>query len=295
MKRTPGLSQAGNRNRYGGARRRAGAFTLIELLVVMAIIAILVALLLPALRVAKSKAAGLRCLNNHRQLMLAWQMYNHDNEGRLLYASAAYWMPERDPHVWVLGEMNFNPDNRSNWDVEQDIKRSPLWPYCGESADIWKCPADRSAVPVNGVMRPRVRSMSMNLWVGGFAGWDGGLSNGEWKVILKASNMVDPGPSKTFIFLDMREDSIDIGNFATDMRGWPDEPHRTGFYDYPGSYHHRAGGLSFADGHAEIRRWVDDRTVPPVVDGGRIPDVHESPNNAHVIWLQERSTRRRSL
>jgi hypothetical protein len=137
--------------------------------------------------------------------------------------------------------------------------------------------------------------MSMNLWVGGFAGWDGGLSDGEWKVILNASSMVDPGPSKTFIFLDMREDSIDIGNFATDMRGWPDEPHRTGFYDYPGSYHHRAGGLSFADGHAEIRRWVDDRTVPAVVEGGRIPDVHESPNNADVIWLQERSTRRRIL
>ena len=104
--------------------------------------------------------------------------------------------------------------------------------------------------------------------------------------------MIDPGPSRTFVFLDMREDSIDIGNFAVDMTGWSDEPSQTGFYDFPASYHNRAGGLSFADGHSEIRRWLDDRTVPPLVSGGLVPDIGPSPNNKDVIWLQERGTRK---
>jgi prepilin-type processing-associated H-X9-DG protein len=103
--------------------------------------------------------------------------------------------------------------------------------------------------------------------------------------------MVDPGPAKTFVFLDMREDSIDIGNFAPDMRGWPDQPELTGFYDYPASYHGQAGGFSFADGHAEIHRWRDPRTMPPLQKDGLIPDVLASPNNRDVIWLQEHSTR----
>jgi len=86
--------------------------------------------------------------------------------------------------------------------------------------------------------------------------------------------------------------SIDIGNFATDMRGWPDQPAQAGFYDLPASYHNRAGGLSFADGHSEIKRWLDDHTMPPLVKDGLIPDVIPSPNNKDIIWLQEWCTRK---
>ena len=93
----------------------------------------------------------------------------------------------------------------------------------------------------------------------------------------------------------MREDSIDMGNFATRMAGWPDQPASYGFYDLPGYYHHFACGFSFADGHSEIRRWVDDRTMPPLVKGGLVPDVIASPNNNDVIWLQERCTRKINL
>jgi hypothetical protein len=92
----------------------------------------------------------------------------------------------------------------------------------------------------------------------------------------------------------MREDSIDVGNFAPDMTGWPDAPDQVGFYDLPASYHFRAGGLSFADGHAEIRRWLDDRTMPPVVRDGNVADWIRSPYNRDVIWIQEHSTRRRN-
>ncbi len=77
------------------------------------------------------------------------------------------------------------------------------------------------------------------------------------------------------------------------MTGWPDAPQSIGFYDLPASYHHRAGGLSFADGHAEIRRWRDERTMPPLVRSGGTTDGFRSPNNPDVLWLQERSTRKR--
>lgn len=283
-------------------RNKPSGFTLIELLVVIAIIAILAALIFPSLQKGKQKAHGLLCMSNHRQLTIAWKMYSDDNNDHLLYASRHPLYPQKNPYVWVLGDLDFDPSNPSNWDPNVDIKRSPLWPYCGNSTAIWKCPADRSSVVVDGVSHPRVRSMSMNLWMGGFAGTDGGVSGGDywtyggnpWRIYLHMSDIVNPGPSGIFLLMDMREDSIDWGNFATDMTGWSDHPESTSFYDLPGSYHHRAGGLSFADGHAEIKRWRDDRTMPRLVPGGLIPDIYPSPYNPDVIWLQERSTRKKN-
>src|ERR1051325_6439472 len=111
---------------------RKRAFSLIELLMVIAIIAILAGLLLPAMGKAKAKGQGIQCLNNHRQLMLGWRMYNDDNRDQILYASPSTHLDEsadKDPYVWVLGLMDFNPDNSSNWDVNQDIARSPLGKY----------------------------------------------------------------------------------------------------------------------------------------------------------------------
>jgi prepilin-type N-terminal cleavage/methylation domain-containing protein len=285
--------------------RRFCAFTLIELLVVIAIIAILAAMLLPALTKGKLKAQGIQCMNNHRHLMLAWRMYTDDNRDVLLYSTATPGSSYA-PYSWVQGVLDFNPANRSNWDVNYDIKKSPLWPYCGTSVGIWKCPADRSTVVPNfgtfaGQNVPRVRSMSMSIWVGGWMHTDGsqtddGCSGPEWLVYKKSTEMVNPGPTKTWVFLDEREDKINYGNFFTDMTGYPDSPQSCQFhFDMPGFYHHRACGFSFADGHAELKRWFDGRTMPPVQTGGSwsSQEYVPSPRNLDIIWLQERSTRKK--
>jgi len=284
--------------------RRHGhdGFTLIELLVVIAIIAILAALLLPVLSKAKSKAQGIQCMNNHRQLALAWRMYADDNRDVIPFASN--WSngdPTSNVLVWVSGYLDFDPNNSSNWDVERDIKKSLLWPYCGNSTAIWKCPADTSRIkpadgPWQGQVVSRVRSMSMNAWVGGFMGTDGSMSGGDnrtsggslWRVYLKMNDFITPGPAHTWLLMDMREDSIDFANFATDMTGYPDKAGLWGFYDLPGSYHNRAGGLSFVDGHAEIKKWREKSTLVPVLKVGR--NGFPAPNSQDIRWIAERSS-----
>ena len=277
----------------------ARAFTLIELLVVIAIIAILAALLLPALIQAKMKAQGIQCMNNHRQLALAWRMYAEDNHDVLVYASdyPGNWQINSevlDQYAWTLTHMDFDPNNRGNWDIEYDMVKRPLWPYTSKNAAIYKCPSDKSCLTVDGEQKPRVRSMSMNLYVGGFDGTDGGWPWAEPFRIYTKLPQIDV-PTKIFVFLDMREDSVNWGNFMTCMEGYsPADPSQYCFDgDYPGMYHHFACGFSFADGHSELKRWRDSRTMPPLTAGANplFSVFSQSPDNPDIAWLQDHSTR----
>jgi prepilin-type N-terminal cleavage/methylation domain-containing protein len=283
------------------ARTKASAFTLIELLVVIAIIAILAALLLPALTTAQQKAQGIQCMNNHRQLALAWRMYAEDNHDLLVYASdyPGNWQINSqvlDQYAWTLTHMDFDPNNQGNWDINYDMVKRPLWPYTSKNPAIYKCPSDKSFLIVDGEQKPRVRSMSMNLYVGGFDGTDGGWPWAHpYRVYTKLTEI--DVPTKIFVFLDMREDSVNWGNFMTCMEGYsPSDPSQYCFDgDYPGMYHHLACGFSFADGHSELKRWRDARTMPPLTAGANpLFDVFsQSPDNPDVAWLQDHSTRPR--
>lgn len=133
----------------------------------------------------------------------------------------------------------------------------------------------------------------MNNWVGG-PGWGNSgawvpQSPTGWRVYLKESDFVDPGPAKTFVFLDEREDSINDGYFVVDMAGYPTTTMR--LVDYPASYHNHAAGLAFADGHSEIHKWLDPRTVPKLSRTDR-PLDQPSRDNRDVMWMMERSTRK---
>jgi type II secretory pathway pseudopilin PulG len=290
------IRRSADRKAFSSALERRAAFSVVELLVVIAVIAILISLLMPTLAKGKARASGVRCVSNNKQMMLAWQMYTDESDGKLLFASADSNDPQTRAATWVTGTLDFWPANRSNWDVEEDIKKSPLWPYCG-SPEIWKCPADTSGVWVHGRFYPRVRSLAMSLWVGGFGGTVAGFYGYNFRIYRHLNDVVDPGPSQTWLFMDQREDSINMGNFVTVMHGWPDAPGQMRFIeDFPASYHHRAAGISFFDGHAEIHRWVDPRTMPPLRKGTNVLQMRgvvPSPNNADIRWLQERATRKR--
>jgi hypothetical protein len=151
---------------------------------------------------------------------------------------------------------------------------------------------------LSGQVRPRVRTMVMNVYAGGFAGkcLTSLADMCNQTIYLKYSQLNNPGPTEIFIFMDEREDYINVGNFWTVMTGFgpPKNPAAYALGDYPGSYHGNAGGFSFTDGHSELHRWRDGRTMPPVTAGGRVWDTvtpTSTPNNRDVEWLQDHSTR----
>jgi prepilin-type N-terminal cleavage/methylation domain-containing protein/prepilin-type processing-associated H-X9-DG protein len=287
------------RNKADKPRADEQAFTLIELLVVIAIIAILAAMLLPALARSKEFAQMTRCMSNHRQLHIAWTMYAGENNDTLAMNcdwSGSFTNPATGQVTpswcegimdveWGTGQMN------TNTAYEINPAQASLGAYVANASAIYTCPADHYASSPQRALQwtQRCRSVAMDGNVGGGQKY-GGFG---WTPvpITKASGFINPGPSGAWLFLDEHPNSIDDEIMYIN----PAETNGTGvFTELPASLHNHGGAVSFCDGHSEIHRWLNSQTMPPVspTAGVAVDNTYQmvvTINNVDLAWMAQRT------
>ncbi len=273
--------------------RAARGFTLIELLVVIAIIAILAAMLLPALSNAKKRAARIQCTSNQKQLAYAWILYSSDFNDVLVINANNHAINTDNIVGWVddvlIWDQGPPPQNYpQNYDTSF-LANALLGPYCGKQVGIYKCPGD--VYP--GFKGPRVRSISMNGQMNGNCGSDANSDNvlnqnvggKSYKIFRKQSDITVPSPVNAWVFIDEHADSINDALFHVTM-----DPNQNVWSDWPASYHGGSGVLAFADGHAEAHKWTDPAIANHPVTYRAHTSIPATAPYTDLRWLQERTT-----
>lgn len=263
-------------------RGNESGFTRSDLLIVAALISLILIIQVPLQGNTKTGGQAAVCADNLRQLIQAWTMYADDNSGRLP-PNNGYLNDYEEGQVWANGWLDFttslhNINTAFLVDFERNGRYGLLGPYINHDASIFKCPSDQSTVTVFGRVWPRVRSVSMNSWMGGEA-WAGQT---EFKVFRKLSDVTRPEPAKALVILDERADSINDSAFYVSMTN--------DLVDFPGAYHDGGANLSFADGHVGYRQWKDSRTVPPFQPGRLLELNVPMTNNSDLDFLRSVAT-----